>query len=170
MPTVSGRNRRALLTRGFTLIEILVVIVIIAIVVGTVSVNLMRDERQSLQDEADRLAALLQHARDQATLTGRPIGWAAEAGKYAFLEMNTDGKWSVKANDEVLRERELPASIKWRELRISGQEAKLGDVIIFSNAGLNLPFDLTMELSGHTVLVQGDPLGRVTVSRPPPPT
>ena len=62
-------------SRGFTLIEILVVVVIVAITVSIalLSIGLARDDR-TLQTEAQRFAALLEVALDDATLQGREYG------------------------------------------------------------------------------------------------
>jgi general secretion pathway protein H len=63
--------------RGFTLLELLVVIVIIAL--GTAGVALaLRDSGQtSLEREALRLAALLDSARSQSRASGVVVTWAA---------------------------------------------------------------------------------------------
>ncbi|MFT4243406.1 MAG: prepilin-type N-terminal cleavage/methylation domain-containing protein [Acidovorax sp.] len=71
-------------TRGFTLLELLVVISIIAL--ATVGVGLaMRDSSQTqLEREAARLAALLESARAQSRATGVPVRWRATAQGFRF--------------------------------------------------------------------------------------
>lgn len=63
---------------GFTLLELLVVIAVIAI--GTAGVALaMRDSGQTLVErEATRLAALLDAARSQSRATGRVVSWESK--------------------------------------------------------------------------------------------
>jgi general secretion pathway protein H len=149
---------------GFTLIEILVVMVIIAIVISFASVNFFRDDKQLLHEEAERLALLLEHARDEAVLTGKAVGWSGEPGKYYFLELDSDRKWIPRADDGILRERQFKSPIVWKEVRVDGAPAKLSDtVVVFSNAGLNQAFDITLELSGNVVQVQGDPVGHIKI-------
>ena len=67
--------RGALSQYGFTLLELLVVIAVIAL--GTAGVALaMRDSGQTLVErEATRLAALLDAARSQSRATGRMVTW-----------------------------------------------------------------------------------------------
>lgn len=152
---------------GFTLIEILVVIIIISIVVSVASVNFFRDDKQTLAEEAKRLALLLEHAREEALLTGKLIGWSAGDASYQFLVPDGEGKWQTKRDDDVLRPRTFALPIAWRDFRINGQPAKPGDPLVFTNAGSALPFDFTLELSGHFMLIRGDALGHVSVEERP---
>ena len=69
-------------TRGFTLIEIMVVMVILGITLALVSVNFSQDDGKVLSEEANRLAALLEHAQNEAMITGNAIAWSAQEGKY----------------------------------------------------------------------------------------
>lgn len=70
-------NRILQRARGFTLLELLVVMTVIAM--GTAGVALaMRDSGQTLvAREATRLAALLDAARSQSRLTGTRVTWQA---------------------------------------------------------------------------------------------
>lgn len=61
--------------RGFTLIEIMVVVTIIAIGSALVSMTLRDGEADRLDAEALRLAALLDTARARARTEGRPVRW-----------------------------------------------------------------------------------------------
>ncbi len=61
--------------RGFTLIELLVVMAILAIASSLVVVS-MRDSTQSqLEEEAERLGALLEGARTEARASGITVRW-----------------------------------------------------------------------------------------------
>lgn len=70
--------------RGFTLLELLVVISIIALATAGVGIA-MRDSGQTLiEREAARLAALLESARAQSRSGGIPVRWRAEVGGFRF--------------------------------------------------------------------------------------
>jgi len=70
----TGRMGRAL-WRGFTLIEMLVVMAIVAIAAGLMIVTLPDRQQDRLDEEAERLAALLESARTEARASGIAVHW-----------------------------------------------------------------------------------------------
>jgi len=76
---------------GFTLLELLVVLAIIAL--GTAGVGFaMRDGVQSqLEREALRLSALLESARAQSQLSGAPVHWQVSADGFVFSGLPQTG-------------------------------------------------------------------------------
>jgi len=82
-------------TRGFTLIEVLVVVTIIAIVTGAalLSLGLIGGQSGSARD-LERLQSLLLDARDRAELENRAYGVRLLADGYEFLVFDTaTGRW-----------------------------------------------------------------------------
>jgi general secretion pathway protein H len=150
-------------SRGFTLIEILVVIVIISILLALVRVNFAQDDKALLTDEANRLAALLQHAQDEAMVSGKSIAWSANDASYQFWQLDKEGKWAAQEDDEVLRQRAFPAAIEWGEIKVNGSPVKLAERLIFTAAGINAPFEIKLRFKGREVAVRGDAVGRVSV-------
>ncbi|MCM5682062.1 prepilin-type N-terminal cleavage/methylation domain-containing protein [Schlegelella sp. S2-27] len=74
-------------TRGFTLLELLVVLALLAVAVGTVSLAIRDPAATQLEREAERLAALLEAARAEARAAGLSVLWQP-----ARIENNTSGQ------------------------------------------------------------------------------
>jgi general secretion pathway protein H len=73
-----------LAARGFTLLELLVVVAIIAIATAGVSFALRDSQATQLEREAQRLAALLESARAQSRSSGVAVRWYATEGGFRF--------------------------------------------------------------------------------------
>jgi general secretion pathway protein H len=74
--------------RGFTLIELMVVVALVAIAAGAVALALREGDADRLEREGARLAALLEAARAEARASGlavrfEPVAAAAAAGTAA---------------------------------------------------------------------------------------
>lgn len=149
--------------RGFTLIEIMVFMVILGITLILVSVNFSQDDGRVLAEEANRLAALLEHAQSEAMITGNAVAWSAQNGKYQFWQRGKDGKWDQPSSDEILRARTFSVAIEWGENRVAGNPIKLDDRLIFLAGGLNQPFELKLKYRDKQLTIRGNPTGRVTV-------
>ena len=70
--------------RGFTLIELMVVIAIIALGMAVASLALRDGEANALERDAERLAALFESARAQSRAAGVPVVWRTTAAGFAF--------------------------------------------------------------------------------------
>ena len=70
-----GPARPGPLQGGFTLIELIVVVALIAIVTAIASLALRDPTAAKLEQEAARLAALLESARAEARASGLPARW-----------------------------------------------------------------------------------------------
>lgn len=101
--------------RGFTLIEILVVVIIIATISGIalMSMNLVGDDRE-LDTERKRLAALIEVAQDEATMQGREFGLELMRSTYRFVEFDPyTFRWSEILGDDLFRLRHLPEGMEF---------------------------------------------------------
>lgn len=102
-------------TRGFTLIEILVVVIIIAIISGValMSMNLIGDDRE-LDTERKRLATLIELAQDESVMQGREFGLELMQSTYRFVEFDPfESRWSEILDDELFRLRQMPEGIEF---------------------------------------------------------
>jgi general secretion pathway protein H len=97
-------------SRGFTLIEIMIVVVIIGVISAGVllSVNLTGRDHD-LEKESERLLTLVNYAREQAELQTREYGVIFHDDGYQFVAYDVRrGRWREVYEDEILRLRKLP--------------------------------------------------------------
>jgi general secretion pathway protein H len=71
--------------RGFTLLELLVVLAIVGLASAGVTLSLRGSETTALEREAVRLATLLEAARHLSRATGSPIHWQPRPQGFEFV-------------------------------------------------------------------------------------
>jgi general secretion pathway protein H len=103
--------------RGFSLLELLVVIVIISILFTFTTLAIRGTSPEELiQTEAQRLDRLIQLALEEAILRGAEYGLEFKPNSYRFL-LFAENTWQPLDNDRLLRERQLPENMEF-ELEI----------------------------------------------------
>ncbi|MFZ2235615.1 MAG: type II secretion system minor pseudopilin GspH [Dokdonella sp.] len=147
--------------RGFTLLEILVVVVIIGVLAGAVVLAVDSGSARQLERESNRFSALLQQACEQAELGGRDIGVLMLDDGYGFASQ-VDGYWKPQPADGVLRQRHwidgLNSEMTRDGRRIAFNEAEgrevLPQMICYSSGELT-PFVLSLKLGEDEVRIEG---------------
>jgi general secretion pathway protein H len=148
-------------TAGFTLLELLVVLVIVGIMLGAVSLNAVPGDRQVVQNEAQRIALLLQLARDEAIVRNRPIAFEADPYRYRFLIRQNDS-WELLTQDTVLREREFkraPLALSIAPLADSNAPLR----IVFGREPVDKAFLLGLVLGEQRAAIRADGIGHFQV-------
>ena len=155
----SGSGR---LQSGFTLLELLVVMVIAGIMLGVVSFNAMPSAHQALDNEARRIALLLQLARDEAIVRNSPVAFEADAEHYRFL-VRTNNSWAAIEKDDLLRERAFQRAPVTMLLTppITAGSGPLR--IIFGREPVDKPFLLTLAVGNDQVAIRADGVGHFEV-------
>jgi general secretion pathway protein H len=140
--------------RAFTLIEILVVVVLIAITLSVAFAKFAPDERDVVRAEAARLAASLQQAQDEAVVTGISFAWRGEAESYEFLRRGADRNWVPLDATEVLSPRRLPSPVKVVDVEIDGRRVEAGALIVLSPSGRASPVRVVLAANNERVAVE----------------
>ena len=152
---------------GFTLIEVMVVVVIIGILINFAVLSLRsHSPLDQLNEEARRLESLLRIASEEALLRSRFIGVDITETGYGFLRLEEE-TWQP-VDDTLFRDRELPDGI---EITLntsqppSDDEEKRTPEIILLNSGEITPFDLKIssEQSDDYFRLSGDETGELAL-------
>jgi general secretion pathway protein H len=153
--------------RGFTLIEVMVVIVIIGILINFVTLSIGRNSPQDqLKKEAQRLSSLIGLASEEALLRSALIGVDISEGEYSFLRLE-EGEWHPM-DDNLFRPRQLPEgmefSIASTQQEGEDEEKNIPEIILL-NSGEMTPFEL--KLSSDSIesyyRLSGDEMGERTL-------
>jgi len=154
---------------GFTLLELLSVVLIIGIVVSFASLSVGQKNSHVVRDEAERLNGLLKLANEEAVMQGRELAVEFKETGYSFMELSSENKWSPVTEDKLLREREFPPTIKIK-LTIEGVVSSFEDkknlprIFVLSSGELT-PFQLTLSLDGEeSYILQGAIDGKLTLT------
>jgi general secretion pathway protein H len=179
--------------RGFTLIEIMVVLVVVGLLAVIAVVNLGGGAQQrELENEARELFLLMQTASEQAVLNnqelGLRLGEAQETGnnQYRFLVYNDlEDNWQAQG-ERLFTPRQMPKWLIWRPIieddvptlaasNSSGQgsddeddESPRPDIVFFSS-GETTPFELELSHVGagdHAYLIQSDGINGIAFHKP----
>lgn len=154
--------------RGFTLFELLAVLAIIGVIVLTVTLSLGNPRAERLQEAADRLAALVDLAMEEALFGAEDLALSFWQGGYAFHRLE-NRQWILVTDDDFLRARQLPEDVTV-SLYLEGLEAELSpepqykpQVFILSSGELT-PFELHIDDSyGAEVVLIADPIGNIQI-------
>jgi general secretion pathway protein H len=148
--------------RGFTLLELLVVLVIVGVMLGVVSFNAMPSSQQVLENEARRIALLLQLARDEAIVRNSPVAFEADPERYRFL-LRTNKTWAPLEKDDLLRERDFqraPVTLTINPPLPTGNGPMR---IVFGREPVDKPFVLTLAVEDVHVAIRADGVGHFVV-------
>jgi general secretion pathway protein H len=166
-------------SRGFTLVEILVVVVIIAFVTSIAVLSVGSTGRDSqLDEETRRIEGLIGLLHERALLEGRDFGLRIEPAAYEFVvyDPNRD-RWLTFDQEREFRHRELPKGVSFQlqldsqivvikpiDRTLSSDAAPPGPQVAIAASGEGTPFRLTLLRDGTTAKasVDGDALGKLS--------
>ncbi len=177
--------RRSSHQSGFTLVEILVVIVIVATVlsIALLAVGIVGEDEE-IETERRRLASVIETVQDEAMLQGREFGIELMSSAYRFVEFDPlTRQWQEVPGDDLYRLRELPAGLEFelfideKRIELENDPKKLEDpdkpmasrvepfaphLFVFAS-GESTVFELHLwrPLTDRRLVMRGDVLGEI---------
>jgi general secretion pathway protein H len=166
--------------RGFTLLELLVVVALIAIIAGiaVLSLDLLGDDRE-LEREAYRLRGLLTLLREEALLQNRDYGVAfTETGYRFYIYDPAQFLWFDAQDDRLLAHYELTEPLSL-EMRLDDRQVRLERYfdeeflampepqLLLLATGEQTPFEIGFyrDFSGGRFRLVGDFSGEIEIRR-----
>ncbi|TWC10535.1 MULTISPECIES: type II secretion system minor pseudopilin GspH [unclassified Pseudomonas] len=135
--------------RGFTLLELMVVIVLIGVLLGTVGLAIGKDSARQARQQAQDFIRVVQQLREQAVLDGQEYGLRMQSGAYQALRLEALD-WVPAATLH-----QLPEDLKF-ELEVDRHVLKLNDapgspqLLLLSSDEIS-PFRLFIHAGGKTL-------------------
>jgi general secretion pathway protein H len=160
-PRVSCPGRR---NAGFTLLEMLVVLMIAGILMAAVAIAPTRNHRTDLTEEAQRLATMLESADDEAQIRSVSIAWEPVEGGYRFYQRAENGSWQP-IKDDVLAPHRWGTEVTKVSIHYSGG----GDVaqrVVFGDESVSVPMTVTLASGSAHLDVVGTGIGNFAVRQP----
>jgi general secretion pathway protein H len=165
--------------KGFTLVEILVVVVIMAIVISLTVLSIGVTGRDTqLDDESRRIEGLISMLHERALLEGRDFGVRIEPAAYEFLVYDTNrDRWSPLDQEREFRHRDLPKGIQFQleldsqvvvlkpvDPNLHSDDAQPAPQVAIAASGEGTPFRLTLlrDATNAQASVSGDAFGKTT--------
>jgi general secretion pathway protein H len=155
-----GKHGVARSNAGFTLLEMLVVLVIAGLLVSLASLQLTRNPRTDLNEEAQRLALLFESAGDEAQVRARPIAWQPQDGGFRF-DIRTEDGWRP-LRDDLFRARRWEGGVTGVSIQFLDSD-KTVSRLIFGTEAIDTPMEITLISAAGRATIIGSGNGRFQV-------
>ena len=148
---------------GFTLLEIMVVVFLIALTVGVVSLNFRHDKSQLVELEARRFVALVEQMCQESVIQGRVLAVTNEGSTaYRFVAFE-NGDWQEIKQDDIFRLRQLPEDISLNLDIEEIAQSKDKPYLRCEPDGFMTPFSAVFDLEGVRYRVQTNEMRKMEV-------
>ncbi len=167
----TGRNETRRFCRadsGFTLIEVMIVIVIIGLMSSLVLLNMPASEKTA-REQAEELAARLALAARSAVLSGETVGVTMTSDGYGFLRRRATGweQYSLipeKPWMDWVDHSQVRLTLEGEAVKLPSRKADATPILYFTTTGDSPAFSITLFSGGTHAIVSTDRTGAIMVS------
>ena len=153
---------------GFTLVEILVAVAIVAIVSAAAFLAWRGGDAGTLRRDAERFAGALDYAGQRAQWRHEDLGVSVDASGYRFWQRDLErDAWVPLAGDDVLVARAWPDGCALVATVRAGRPLPPATLIALRADGRNDPLTIVLAAGETQWRVDADPLSRVSVAMVP---
>jgi len=162
--TPRGAYGRSSSAGGFTLVEIMVALAIVALASGAAWLAWRGGGDAALRREASRFAGAVEYAAQRAQWRHEDLGVSAGPGGWRFWRRDRDrNAWIPLVDDDVLAARALPDGIRLAVESYAGRPVAPDTTVPLRASGRNDPATFVLDADDRRLRVDADPLGRVFV-------
>lgn len=160
---------------GFTLLEIMVVLVIISVILSFTTLSLGDGgQLRRIEKTSQRLHAVIQLAQQEAIIKGMELGLVITAESYQFVQF-TGKTWERLTNDHIFKQHIFPVNTQL-SLTVEGEvisifkenkKKTISPHLIFFSSGEITPFTLILHndtLAQHGYQLTGDFMGQLNLT------
>ena len=167
MGSVTQRRTAAREARGFTLVELLVVVVILGIAASLGLALVAPDQRDVSMREARRFAGALEYAAQRAQWRNETMGVSIAGSVIRYWRRDaTNGRWNVLDDDDLLRAHPLPQPLEASSVAYGGRVMAADAIVPLRASGRNEPFAYALATPGLRTIVALDPVNRASIAGP----
>ncbi len=148
---------------GFTLLEILVVVLLIAITASFAVVSLNRDVDRLAQLEARRLAGLIDQLRDESVITSRTYALEILSDERAYRFLVSAEGWQLITDDSMMRQRVIPEPLRLSYESPIDAEAGSRELVVVQANGQITPFTIIIRGEDKAYHVILDPAQNIQI-------
>lgn len=159
--------KNTLFQHGFSLIEVMLVLVLVGISTAVISVAVQPHAGAALQQEAETLALRLSAAQSEVRIDGRLIVWQADSQGYTFkrvMWLQDDPRvmpvMSTQGHLENFAQHQLLKPYRWS---LEGVQALAPTPLLLHDEWFSVGWQIELHHEGHRVTIKRDARGQMMV-------